>query len=522
MIITKALIRSSIIWPNKLAILDDDYQFTYKQLANRTAKLKSWLKKNNVKKGDRVGVLMLNDFRYIELFYACTAIGAIIVPLNYRLSPEELKFTLNDSGALLLFIHKEYEKVVPFLQINTPSIEQYILADEEMKDSELLSYENIIKNEPDTELEYDVTDEDNIAGLFYTGGTTGRSKGVMLTHRNMVSNFYQTIQFTGLDHTSTYLHSAPMFHLADATFMINAIMVGCTHTFLRMFTPKLFIDKVQKNNVTDSVLVPTMLNMVVNDPGFNGEHLKSLKKILYGASPMPYELLKKIQHSFPKLQFEQAYGMTEASPCLTYLTAEDHITDGTEQSERRLKSAGRVVFGVDLRVVDEHGVDVKPGETGEIIARGQNIMKGYWNLPVETTESLKDGWYHSGDMATIDEDNYIYIVDRKKDMIITGGENVYSTEVENVLYKHQDVIEASVIGVPDERWGEAVLAIVVKEPKSSITENELIQFTKRFLANYKVPKSIYFTDEIPKTAAGKILKRNLRDQFWKDTTRQVN
>jgi len=260
--------------------------------------------------------------------------------------------------------------------------------------------------------------------------------------------------------------------------------------------------------------VPTMLNMVLNEPDFESYDVSSIKTLSYGASPMPVELLKKVVRAFPGVNLFQAYGMTEASPVLTVLGPQDHVIDGDEKKERRLASAGKNVQGVEIRLVDADGKDVRVGQVGEVIARGPNIMKGYWKLPEETAASLQGNWYYTGDMATIDEDNYIYIVDRKKDMIISGGVNIYSIEIENTIYTHPDVMEATVIGVPDMKWGEKVKAFVVKKQGSQLSEQVLTDFLRNTLAGFKVPKSIEFMDELPKNGAGKILKRSLRERLW--------
>ncbi|MCU6598962.1 long-chain-fatty-acid--CoA ligase [Peribacillus frigoritolerans] len=524
MILTKGLIRNANLTPFKTAILEDEHCYTYGQLAERTAKLKNALKGMGVKKGDRVGLLMQNSFRYIEIFYATTAMGAIVVPLNYRLALEELEYVINDSGLKALFLHQEFLTLIPHLQEKTPSVKNFILAENEGIESNIISYEHLIakENAKAQDLEYDEVNEEDVAGIFYTGGTTGRAKGVMLTHRNMISNYYQSSVTSFLDSNTNYLHIAPMFHLADGASTVNVTMVGGTHSIAKAFTPRAFLEAVGKYKVTSVTLVPTMINMVLQEPEFDKYDLGSLKRMTYGASPMPLALLKKAIGVFPQVQFLQAFGMTEASPALTILSFEDHLLFATENNQEKLRSCGRAIIGVELKIIDENGNPVVAGQIGEVIAKGPNIMKGYWNMPEETASVIKNGWYHTGDMARIDDEQYIYIVDRKKDMIITGGENVYSPEVENVLFKHADVVEAVVIGVPDDKWGEAVTAIVVKKMGSTITEKEIIDFTRTSLANYKVPKSVVFTDELPKSAAGKILKRNLRDQYWKEISQKVN
>jgi long-chain acyl-CoA synthetase len=521
MIITKGLIFQAKNNPDKLAIIDGNHRYTYEQVGERTAKVKAALKSRGVKKGDCVGILMYNSFRYLELLYAITAMGAIAVPLSTRLSLDELDFMMKDSEIKLLFIHREFLQHLPVFREKAPLIQAYILAEDDGEGADFL-YEPMIESESANTLTFDDIHEDDIAFLIYTGGTTGRSKGVILSHRNLLSNYFHSLMGKFFIYHGSYLYVNPMYHLAGCSKTIGLTWEGQTHCFLRTFTPKSFLQAVQDYKITDITLVPTMLNMIVNEPAFSTYDLRSIKTLSYGASPMPIELLKKLQKEFPGVQFSQAYGMTEASPVLTMLGPEDHVIDGDEKQEMRLASAGKALAGVDLRVVDDSGNDVAIGQIGEIIARGQNITKGYWKLPEETAAAIRDGWYYTGDMATIDEGHYIYIVDRKKDMVISGGVNIYSVELENVIYSHPSVLEAAVIGVPDEKWGEAVKAFIVTKPSKSVTEQEVFEFMRKSLAGYKVPKSIEFLTELPKSGAGKILKSALRSMYWENTNRKAN
>ncbi|PIC64899.1 fatty-acid--CoA ligase [Sporosarcina sp. P13] len=522
MIITKALIYNAKNIPERLAILDEGYSFTYGELASRTAKLKEALKDLGIKKGDKVGIFLLNTFRYVELFYAITAIGAIAVPLNTRLSRRELEYIVKDSEMECLFFHSEYLQHIPSLEKAAKSNLKSIFVSDVNEQSEYTHYEELIKNRSITELTYDDISEDDIACIFYTGGTTGPAVGVMLSHRNQVSNFYHTTTKFNYNEWSNYLHAAPMFHLADFGKTIGVTWGGGTHSFIKTFTVKGFLEVVQTFKPTVISLVPTMINMVMNDPDFKNYDVSSIKKINYGSSAMSPDLFKRVMNAFPDVEFYQSYGMTEASPVLTMLEPEDHLVSEDKKAQKRLSSVGKSVPGVEVRVVDDTGNDVAPGEVGEVIARGPNIMKGYWNSPEKTKNTIIDGWYHSGDMALIDEDHYIYIVDRKKDMIITGGENVYSIEVENVLTSHPSVLEAAVIGIPDSKWGEAIKAVIVVRDTHELTESEIIEFSKSLLANYKVPKSVDFVEALPKSGAGKILKRELREKYWENYKLNVN
>lgn len=527
MIFTKSLLYAARTYPEKLAIIDGEYKFTYRELINRTAKLKQSLQEIGVKRGDRVGMLMLNDFRFIELMYGVTALGAIVVPLNIRSNPEELAFVLNNAGVRVLYVHKEFLPVVPYLKGNVSKIEHFIIAEdaevvESLESEGMQSYEKLLNAQPGGELTYDGVQEEDIVGIFYTGGTTGRPKGVMLTHKNLTVNSYHMVMNLNINEDDVYLHAAPMFHLADQASTNLFTMLGATHAIIRMFTPQGVLQAFQDARVTICTLVPTMLNFLFNEPDFERYDISSVKRVTYGASPMPTSLLKKAQIMLPNVKFNQAFGMTEASPVLTMLREKDHIIGGTEKEEKRLTSTGQAVQGVELKIVNPEGKEVPTNQVGEIIAKGPNIMKGYWDLPEETAHALRDGWYFTGDLGYRDEDEYYYVVDRAKDMIITGGENVYSIEIEEVLMSHPAILECAVFGVPNEQWGEVVKACIVLKAPGTTTEEDIISFAKQKLANYKVPKSIEMLDELPKSGAGKILKRTLRDQYWEGAERRVN
>lgn len=357
--------------------------------------------------------------------------------------------------------------------------------------------------------------------LCYTGGTTGLPKGVMLSQRNVVANA-QHIQMTfAFEEPDVWLHAAPMFHLADAWACYSVTAAGGAHAFLPAFAPEAFLQVVRDARVTATILVPTMINFVVNHPTVRDYDLSSLRALLFGASPMPTDRILAAREIFGPI-LAQAYGMTETAPLLTAQRIE-WLDYDTPEGIERLASCGRQVQGVAVRVVDENDVPVPPGGTGEIVARGPNVMLGYWNRAEETAAVLRDGWMHTGDVARIDEQGFIYIVDRSKDMIVSGGENVYTTETEGALYQHAAVLEAAVFGIPDERWGEAVHAAVVLREGATATETELVEHCHALIAGYKCPKSVEFHDTpLPKSGAGKILKTNLRAPWWEGYERGVN
>jgi long-chain acyl-CoA synthetase len=403
-----------------------------------------------------------------------------------------------------------------------PIVENIVYCGDETPEG-MINYDDVVSKGSHMQESVDQEmEDDDLAGLFYTGGTTGRAKGVMLSHKNVMSNAINALIAISFTSQERWLHAAPMFHLADVGAIFALTMLGASHVFIPMFNPLHVLQAIQNEKVTVTLLVPTMVNAVLNHPDVDKYDLSSLRRLAYGASPMPVELLKQGLQKWGQI-FIQGYGMTETAPGLTALDTEDHFLDGTPEQMRRLSSCGKEVLGVEVRVVNIEGEDVHPGEIGEIIARGPNVMLGYWRMPEATAAAIVEGWMHTGDLATIDEENYIYIVDRVKDMIISGGENIYSVEVENALYTHPAVLEAAVIGIPHDVWGEAVHVVVVCKPGMSVTSEELIAHARTQVAGYKIPRSIEFSpDALPKSGAGKILKRDLRDKYWVGKSRNVN
>ena len=500
-----------------------NHRHTWIEFDQRTDYLARSLASLNVKRGDRVAVLMLNCHRYMELYYACARLGAAIVPLNIRLARPEIVFILNDSGTKLLVVDKTF---APYTtgRDTYETIQEIVYAANEGDEAPQGThhYEELVKKGIQLPSADEEMHDDDLSGLFYTGGTTGRAKGVMLSHSNIVSNAIHVAIAAGYNDRDTYLHTAPMFHMGNTGSAFALTLVGARNVFNPMFNPVHFMQTVQDEKVTLTFIVPTMFNAILNHPDNGKYDLSSLRRLTYGASPMPTELLKKGLQRYGQI-FAQGYGMTETSPLLTGLDVTDHILDGTPEQVRRLASAGKEVAGVEVRVVNAKGEDVQPGEIGEIIARGPNIMMGYWNMPEATAAAIVDGWMHTGDLATVDDENYIFIIDRAKDMIISGGENIYSVEVENALYTHPAVLEAAAIGIPHPMWGEAVHAVVVLKPGMSVSEEDIINHTRALIAGYKVPRSVEFAPEaLPKSGAGKILKRNLRDKHWQGQSRNVN
>lgn len=518
--VMQTLRRAELLYAREPAVLEGDLVMNWAEFARRTYKLAGALQELGIGDDDKVAVLMLNGHRYLELFYATFAAGGVIVPLNIRLAPPELIFQINEAEVQVLVVDDTFALMLPAFAGKLTTVRHIVFAGRSEPPTGTLSYEAILEAAaPATAAD---RGEDDVAGIFYTGGTTGRPKGVMLTHDNIMANAQNGLIVNHGKSRDIYLHSAPMFHLADCSATFGLTLTGAKHAFIPYYEPTKMLEAIQKHRVTLALMIPTMLNMVLNHPQFDSYDVSSLRVISYGASPIPNALLRRALDKLP-CDFIQGYGMTELSPLCAMLPPEDHVRDGTPEQLKRLRAAGIPIYTAEVRVVDENDQEVPRGEVGEICARGPMVMKGYWKQPEATAEALRGGWMHTGDAGYMDENGYIYLVDRTKDMIVTGGENVYSVEVEAAIYEHPAVLEAAVIGIPDGEWGEAVHAVVHLKPNHQATAEELQHHCHALIANYKCPKSISFSDkELPKSGAGKILKRDLRIPFWEGKERQIN
>jgi acyl-CoA synthetase (AMP-forming)/AMP-acid ligase II len=499
------------------AVVEGPLRLSYAEVAERVARLAGALAASGLEPGARCGIVMLNSHRYLEAYFAVELAGGVAVPINHRLVPPEVAFILNDAEATHLIVDGRHQAVWQAVRADVPSLRTTVVAgDGSPAPDGALDYETALRQaEPLTGPRRDWR-EDDLLQLYYTSGTTGRPKGVMLTQGNVVANARHAIMTLHFDERDTWIHATPMFHLADAWACWTVAWVGGRHVFLPEFTPAGYLAAVERERVTASLLVPTMINAIVNAPELGRHDLGSLRLLAFGASPMPVDRLRAAMDALPRARLMQLYGMTETAPFATGIAYDRDLLDGSETAQRRLGSCGREILGVRARVVRDDGSDIAPGEVGEIVMRGPNVMAGYWRRPDATAETLRDGWLHSGDMATVDDEGYISIVDRRKDMIITGGENVYSTEVENALYEHPAVLEAAVIGIPDPYWGERVHAVIVARPGQSATADEIGAFCRTLIAAYKIPRSVEFVDALPKTGSGKIQKAELRDRYWQE------
>ncbi|MGD8715449.1 MAG: long-chain-fatty-acid--CoA ligase [Desulfobacterales bacterium] len=508
------------LYPHIEAIRDGDRSFTYSQIGTRVMAIARFFQAQGLQPADRISILEVNSHSFLESYYAAAGIGAILNPVNYRLAPKEMAFILRDAGSRWLIAGAQFaSQVSGILKEDTPLEGILWIGDPGLPPVDLpyRDYEDAVRNHTGS-FEPERRGEEQVAHLYYTSGTTGRPKGVMLTHKNVCLHALGTIAELKLVDTDIWAHIAPMFHLADAWATFAITWVGARHVMVEQFNAEAVMATIEKERVTLSNLIPTMLNLMIKHPNIGKYDFSSLRVILSGGAPIAPEVVKRVTEAFG-CDYIQTYGMTETSPYLTFSILKQHLQDLSSKDQLKYKSkTGRPFIGVDLKVVDESGKSVQPDEkqVGEIWVRGDTVTTGYWNQPDETKRAFSDGWLHTGDLAVVDDEGYVNIVDRKKDMIVTGGENVYSTEVENVLYMHPKVFEAAVFGVPDEKWGEAVMAAVVLKENESATQEEIIQFCKQHQASYKAPKSVVFINELPKTGTGKITKKALRKSYSKE------
>ncbi len=493
--------------PHKTAVSCDGESFTSQEFYGRINRLANALLKL-CERGDRVAVLQENSSQYFEAYFGIPAAGMVLNHINYRLSPREMAHVINHAQAKALILGDNFVDAMEPLRDSLETVENFICVGEPRPG--MLNYEEMLEDSSDAEPGLDLKDTD-LAWLMYTSGTTGFPKGVMCTHKSLIAGVHSTMLETPCSEEDVFLNVFPLCHMASYSAMV-ALHHGCKVIISPRFDPRNVLETIQNQRVTNISLAPTMINFVLEYPGIDDYDTSTLSCIRYGASPIPENVLRKGIKRFGSI-FHQGYGMTETCSAVTLLKPSEHIVDGTEKETRRLRSCGKPVLTAVLRVVKDDGTDVKPDEIGEIIIRGDMLTTGYWHNPEATAEALRDGWLHSGDLGTMDEDGYIYIVERKKDMIITGAENVYPNEVETAIYTHPAVMDAAVIGLPDDTWGEMVTAVVVLRDGESATEEDIIDFCRNHMAGYKKPKKVFFTDELPRNPSGKVLRKELREKY---------
>jgi len=520
--------RALVTHSNKEAIVCGDTRLTYGQFGQRVNRWANAMSSLGAKKEDRIAVLSQNCHRVLEAFFGAPLLGAVLMPLNFRLVPDDFEYILNHGGASIVIVEEGLTHLLDEIRPRLESIRHFIIATDQpqQSNSEWLDYETLLsKASSDSPPEVDI-DENDTSALLYTSGTTGRPKGVMLTHRNLYINAVNSICEFGIHERDVYLHTLAQFHCNGWGVGYAVTGMGGTHVIIKKFEPAAFFDLVSREKVTFACMPPTMINMALNHSidETTLERMPGQMRVGTAGSAPPLATIQGAQEKFG-WQVIQIYGLTETAPFLTVSKIKPHMDRWpADDKSRVLAKTGYPMIGVDIRVVDDEGRDVPPdsGDVGEVITRANVVMKGYWRQPDATDAVIVDGWFHTGDMAMIDSEGYIEVCDRKKDLIISGGENISSIEVEGLLYKHPAVLEAAVVAAPDERWGEVPYAIVVLKPGATATDSELIEFCREHLAHYKCPKRLDFIDALPRTATGKIQKNILRERFWGGQKKRVH
>ena len=516
MVVGDLIRRTAARFPEREGVVFEEKRFTWKEVNSRINSLSNALLAFGLKKQDRVAILCGNCNQYLEFYMASAKAGMIGVPLNARFLGKELTYLLNDSGANTLFVDEEYLETVKGMSSELKDVKNYIgIGDNHPFDYD---FEELIQQYPDHEPEV-VVEEEDIYVLAYTSGTTGRPKGAIITHKNGVAagNIYVIeMRLTPFDR---FMAVGPFYFGAAAGQRFPSLLRGCT-LVITSFEPSGLFRVIDKEKITVFFSNPVAINMLINHPDRDKYDLSSIRYIGLTAAPLPVEILREAKKLFGDVFFPN-YGMTETGPTGTILQTEDYADEGA--LSKRMGSIGKAVVNMDVKVVNEDGEEIaRDGKAvGEILLKGDNVSSGYWNDPEKTKESIKDGWLYTGDIATVDEDGYIYIVDRKKDMIISGGINIYPREIEEILYTHPSVMHATVIGVPDEKWGETPKVVIVLKKGAKATEEEIIELCKANLASYKKPSSVEFVDSLPMTPTGKILKREIRKKYWEGREKQV-
>ena len=491
---------------------------TYGEHGSRVLKLADGIRQLGVRREDRFAVLSLNSPQFEELYHAGFLGAGVVNPLNLRFAPRELTHVLSDSATKVVFVDQVFAPVIDAVR-EAAGIQTVVLMGEGAAQTTAphdVRYEDLVSS--GQEVVPAEPEEDDPAILMYTGGTTGLPKGVLLTQRAMMLTLYHIQMSVKLDREDTILAQVPMFHAASMGAILGAPITGGRLVTVPFFDPPAVLDAVEAYAATNSIMVPTMIAMMFAHPAYAPERFRSMLRLTYGASPMPPPVLARLQAEQPQLELFQGYGMTESAALVSVLLPEDHARGGAV-----LASAGRPVAGTVVSIQAEDGTELPVGEVGEVCVRGGQFMREYWRKPEQTQEAFRGGWYHSGDAGRLDAEGYLYLVDRTKDMIVTGGENVSSTEVEQAVGAHPAVAQVAVIGIPDDVWGEAVHAIVVLHPDHEVTQEELVEHTKGLIAGYKVPKSVTFrTEPLPLSGAMKVLKRELRAPYWEGLDRAVH
>ncbi|MGE3075269.1 MAG: fatty acid--CoA ligase [Dehalococcoidia bacterium] len=500
----------------KPALIFEGRTTTFAELDRRASQVANGLIAAGLKPQARVAYLDKNSDRFFEALFGATKANDVLVAVNWRLAPPEVAYVVNDAMAEVLFVGQEFFPIVEKILPDLKTVKKVIALDGSHEGWESFDAWRDAQSSNDPHLEIK---PDDVAIQMYTSGTTGHPKGAQLTNENFLSLLPGATKEWGKVWTAddVNLVCMPLFHIAGSGWGIVGLYAGASAIIIRDIIPPEILKAIPQYGVTRALFVPAVLLFLVQTPGVESTDFSTLQFIAYGASPIPLDLLRTAITTF-KCEFAQLYGLTETTGAVTYLPPEDHDPNGNQ----RMRSCGRAIAGAVIRIVDAEGEELPTGEVGEIIVKSRQNMKGYWNLPDETAKAIRGEWFHTGDAGYMDADGYLYIHDRVKDMIVSGGENVYPAEVESALFGHPAIADVAVIGVPDDRWGEAVKAIVVKKPGAEVDPADIIAFARERIAGYKVPKSVDFADVLPRNPSGKILKRELREPYWAGRDRQVN
>ncbi len=525
LLVTDFLDRAVKLFPAKEAIVNGDRRFSYAEFGARVNQLGQALAGLNLGKGDRVAIISPNSHQFLESYYAASVIGAVIVPVNYRLIASDFEYICNHSGSKVVIVDSDHTEAVDSIRANLESVEHFLVVpfDGAPTPDGWTDLESLTAAQPSDRPADPGLSENDLFSINYTSGTTARPKGVMITHRNCYINAYNFIIHLGIPQDDREMWTLPMFHANAWGGVFAVTAMGGTHVVLRRVGGKEIWDLIEHERITFACMAPAVLATILEYPDKDAHTITTRPRFTIAGAPPPQAFVKRLEQELG-WEFVQIYGLTETSPILTVNEVKTHLNIEGEDYFRIKARAGHDVIGTDIRVFGSGGDEVPWDDesVGEVAARSNVVLQGYWQQPEETEKVIRDGYFYTGDLATVNKDGYINIVDRAKDVIISGGENVSSLEIEDVLYQHPDVLEAAVIGVPSEKWGETPLAIIVPREGASATADEIMSHCRENMAHFKAPSRVEFVEQLPRTATGKLKKFELREAFWSDKDRRVN